>query len=414
LIKPVEDKKTIIIIGGGASGFFCAVNTARLNPNTKVILLEKTAKLLAKVRISGGGRCNVTHHCFDNRELVKNYPRGEKELNTCFNRFSVVDTIQWFEERGVKLKVEEDGRMFPVTDNSETIINCLLQEAQKYNVDIRTNCGVHKIIPNTSTNTFTLILANGEVLYCNKLVIATGGNPKKSSYDWLHELGHTIEEPVPSLFTFNIPNNKLTELMGVSVTQAKVKIVGHKLEYQGPLLITHWGLSGPAILKLSAWGAKLLSTLNYNFTIQLNWVPKFNEGKLRNELDDICKANLSKLIVNTKSFDLPKRLWEYLLYKVGIANAIRWADLSKKKFNTLINVLIKDEYIVSGKTTFKEEFVTCGGVNLKEINLKTMESNIVPNLYFAGEVLNIDGITGGFNFQNAWTTGWIAAMGTMK
>ncbi len=405
---------TIIIIGGGAAGFFCAVNTARINPKAKVILLEKTAKLLAKVRISGGGRCNVTHHCFDNRTLVQHYPRGEKELNSCFNRFSVMDTIQWFEERGVTLKAEEDGRMFPITDSSETIIHCLLQEARKYNVDIRTNCGVHKIIPTTSTNTFTLILANGEFLHCDKLVIATGGNAKKSSYDWLHELGHTIEEPVPSLFTFNIPNSKLTELMGVSVSQAKVKIVGHKLEYQGPLLITHWGLSGPAILKLSAWGAKLLSALNYNFTIQLNWAPKFNEEKLRMEFDNMRTENSAKLIMNIRPFDLPKRLWEYLLHKIEIKNEIRWADLPKKKFNALIDILLNDKYIVVGKTTFKEEFVTCGGVNLKEINLKTMQSKIIPNLYFVGEVLNIDGITGGFNFQNAWTTGWLAAMGTLQ
>lgn len=405
---------TIIIIGGGAAGFFCAVNTARINPKANVILLEKTAKLLAKVRISGGGRCNVTHHCFDNRELVKNYPRGEKELNSCFNRFSVMDTIQWFEERGVKLKIEEDGRMFPITDSSETIINCLLQEAQKYNVDIRTNCSVHKIIPNTSTNTFTLILANGALLHCNKLVIATGGNAKKSSYDWLHELGHTIEEPVPSLFTFNIPNNKLTDLMGVSVLDVKAKIADHQLECRGPILITHWGLSGPVILRLSAWGAKVLNALNYNFTIYINWVPKFNEEKLRMEFDNMRRKSSAKLIMNMKPFDLPKRLWEYLLHRAEITNDIRLADMSKKKFNALINLLLNDTYMVVGKTTFKEEFVTCGGVNLKEINLKTMESNMVPNLYFAGEVLNIDGITGGFNFQNAWTTGWIASIDISK
>ena len=404
----------IIIIGGGASGFFCAVNTARLNPNTKVILLEKTSKLLAKVRISGGGRCNITHHCFDNRELVKNYPRGEKELNSCFNRFSVMDTIQWFEERGVKLKIEEDGRMFPITDSSETIINCLLQEAQKYNVDIRTNCSVHKIIPNTSTNTFTLILANGALLHCNKLVIATGGNAKKSSYDWLHELGHTIEEPVPSLFTFNIPNNKLTDLMGVSVLDVKAKIADHQLECRGPILITHWGLSGPVILRLSAWGAKVLNALNYNFTIYINWVPKFNEEKLRMEFDNMRRKSSAKLIMNMKPFDLPKRLWEYLLHRAEITNDIRLADMSKKKFNALINLLLNDTYMVVGKTTFKEEFVTCGGVNLKEINLKTMQSKIIPNLYFVGEVLNIDGITGGFNFQNAWTTGWIASIDISK
>lgn len=405
---------TIIIVGGGAAGFFCAVNTARLNPKAKVIILEKTNKLLAKVRISGGGRCNVTHHCFDNRELVKNYPRGEKELQNCFNRFSAVDTIQWFEERGIKLKTEDDGRMFPITNASETIINCLLQEARQYNVDIRTNCGVHKITPNASTNTFILTLANGELLPCDKLVIATGGNPKKTNYDWLHELGHTIEEPLPSLFTFNIPDNNLTALMGVSVPQAKVKIGGHKLEYEGAVLITHWGLSGPAILKLSAWGAKILHALHYHFTVYINWLPKWNEEKLRKLFDNIRSENSAKLIVNTNALDFPKRLWAYFLYKAEITDKLRWADLPKKKCNTLINVLIRDEYTVSGKTTFKEEFVTCGGINLKEIDLKTMQSNIVPNLYFVGEVLNIDGITGGFNFQNAWTTGWIAAMDMMK
>ncbi len=407
-------KNTIIIIGGGAAGFFSAVNIARLHPTLKVILLEKTSKLLSKVRISGGGRCNVTHDCLENRELVKNYPRGEKELNTSFNIFSVMDTIKWFEERGVQLKTESDGRMFPISDSSETIVDCLLQEARKYKVEIRTNCGVEKISSTKSTNLFTLILENGESISCHKVVIATGGNPKKNNYDWLRELGHSIEEPVPSLFTFNIADNKLIELMGISVPQAKVKIIDHKLEYQGPLLITHWGLSGPVILKLSAWGAKLLHTLNYNFTIQVNWIFIYNEEKIRTEFEAIRQSNPAKLIVNTNLFNLPKRLWMYLLEKSEISDQLRWADLSKKKMNQLISILISDCYSVKGKTTFKEEFVTCGGVNLKEIDLKTMQSKIVPNLYFAGEVLNIDGITGGFNFQNAWTTAWIAAMDITK
>jgi predicted Rossmann fold flavoprotein len=406
--------KNIVIIGGGAAGFFCAVNCARLNPKANVILLEKTSKLLSKVRVSGGGRCNVTHNCFENYELVKNYPRGEKELHSSFDRFSVTETINWFEERGVKLKTEEDGRMFPVTNTSETIINCLIDEALRHKVDIRTNSIVDKITPDRSTNTFALTLADGDLLHCDKLLIATGGSPKESGYDWLQELGHSIVKPVPSLFTFNIPNKRLTALMGVSVPQAKVKIVGHNLEYQGPLLITHWGLSGPVILKLSAWGAKLLNDSNYNFNIHVSWITNLNEEKLRSEFDTIRKENIAKLVFNTKPFDLPKRLWEYLLYKAEVTNELRWADMPKKKLNVLINSLISDEYKVSGKTTFKEEFVTCGGINLKEIDFKTMQSTIVPNLYFAGEVLNIDGITGGFNFQNAWTTGWLAAVAMVK
>ena len=401
----------IIIIGGGAAGFFCAVNCARLNPRASVTILERSSKVLAKVRVSGGGRCNVTNSCFDNRELAKNYPRGEKELLSAFDRFSVKDTIEWFESRGVKLKAEEDGRMFPITDSSETIITCLMEEARKYNVQIQLNCDVIKI---EYTDHFTLTLVHGETLTCDKLVIASGGRPKESSYDWLRELGHTIEKPVPSLFTFNIPNKKLTELMGVSVPEARVKITGTKLENKGPLLITHWGLSGPAVLKLSAWGAKILSELDYNFNIQVSWLPKLNEEKLRIEFDAMRKEYSAKMIVNTRPFDLPKRLWEYQLNKAGIPLEMRWADMPKKKLNMLINSLVNDEYKVAGKTTFKEEFVTCGGISLKEIDFKTMQSTIVPGLYFAGEVLNIDGVTGGFNFQNAWTTGWLAAADICK
>ena len=404
----MAQKKNIVIIGGGAAGFFCAVNVARLDPGAHVILLEKSNKLLAKVRVSGGGRCNVTHHCFENSELVQNYPRGQKELLGAFNRFSVKETIDWFESRGVKLKTEEDGRMFPVTNSSETIIYCLIEEARKYNVAIYTNSAVTKIdvIPGKP---FQLTLANNETLSCDKLLVASGGHPKESSYEWLQQLGHTIESPIPSLFTFNIHNKRLTELMGVSVPQAKIKIIGSKFEYQGPLLITHWGMSGPAVLKLSSWGAKLLNELNYDFTIHVNWLPKLNEEKLRIEFDSVRKENSAKLVFNTRPFDLPKRLWDYQLYKAEVTNELRWADMPKKKLNILINSLINDEYKVSGKTTFKEEFVTCGGINLKEIDFKTMQSLKIPNLYFAGEVLNIDGITGGFNFQSAWTTGWLAA-----
>ncbi|MCC6691557.1 MAG: NAD(P)/FAD-dependent oxidoreductase [Bacteroidia bacterium] len=404
----------MIVVGGGASGFFCAVNCARLIPEAQVVILEKSSKLLSKVRISGGGRCNVTHHCFENSELVKNYPRGRNELYSPFNRFSVSETIKWFEERGAKLKTEEDGRMFPVTNTSETIVNCLIEEARRYNIKINTNCSVIEIQICKTENGFTLALANGSILFCNKLVIATGGNSKSSAYDWIRKLGHTIEQPVPSLFTFNIADKNLNALMGITVRQVKIKIAGQKMEQEGSILITHWGLSGPAVLKISSFGAKLLNTLNYCFSLQIKWLPKLNEEKLRIEFDHLRKTNALKFLVNTSIFDLPKRLWEYLLHKAEIENTTRWADLSKKKTNALIALIMNDEYNVSGKTTFKEEFVTCGGINLKEIDFKTMQSKLIPGLFFAGEVLDIDGITGGFNFQNAWTTGWIAAEAMRK
>lgn len=396
-----------IVIGGGAAGFFAAINAAELNPNHKVTLLEKTSKLLSKVRISGGGRCNVTHACFDNAQLIKNYPRGEKELRNVFSRFSVNDTVQWFLNHGVELKTEADGRMFPVTNQSETIVNCLLSAAEKANVTLKLNVDISSI--NRVNNVFQLQVKGGGVFECTKLIIATGGNPKEESYNWLKDLGHTISKPVPSLFTFNIPNNTITQLMGVSVPEAKVKVSGTKLETTGPLLITHWGLSGPAILKASAWGARQLSELNYTFTVIIDWLPKHNEEKVRVEFANQREDNGSKTIINSCPFELPKRLWEHLVDKAGITSSTRWADLNKKNANQLCNLLIANEYSVSGKTTFKEEFVTCGGINLKEIDLTSMQSKIVPNLYFAGELLDIDGITGGFNFQNAWSTAWISA-----
>ncbi len=413
-------KKTVVVIGGGASGFFCAVNCARLNPELKVTLLERSSKLLAKVRVSGGGRCNVTHSCFDNRELVKNYPRGQKELLSAFNRFSVAETIKWFEDRGVKLKTEDDGRMFPISDSSESVISCLMEEARKYGVDIRLNCDViqisHSIAEadraggNGTESVFKLSLVHGEPVSCDVLVIATGGRPKESGYDWLLSSGHGIEKPVPSLFTFNIPDKVLIGLMGVSVQHARVRIKGHKLESEGPLLITHWGMSGPAVLKLSAWGARLLNDLNYHFTIQVSWLPNFTEEKLRIDFEGKRRLNGAKLLSNILPEGIPRNLWEYLISKAGIADGLRSADLTNKQMNMLINVLLNDEYVVSGKTTFKEEFVTCGGVKLGDIDFKTMQSKKIPGLYFTGEVLDIDGVTGGFNFQNAWTTGWLAAM----
>ncbi len=398
----------VLVIGGGAAGFFAAINAAENNPKAKVILIEKSNKVLQKVLVSGGGRCNVTHACFENGILIKNYPRGEKELRSAFSKFTTTDTIEWFKQRGVVLKTEEDGRMFPTTDNSQTIANCLLNAADKAGVEIKLQISVKEIVP---AKKGFILKTDIEDLSCDKLIIATGGNPKAESYNWLKNLGHTIIPPVPSLFTFNIADKHLHKLMGLSVPNAKVKVAGTKLQTEGPLLITHWGLSGPAVLKGSAWGARLLNELDYDFKVQVDWLNKFKEDDLRDELL-FQKENLApKLAVNTNPFDLPKRLWEYFLHKADITDEMRWADVKKTQINVLVQLLIRDEYQVKGKTTFKEEFVTCGGVSLKEIDFATMQSKIIPNLYFAGEVLDIDGITGGFNFQSAWTTGWIAAKG---
>lgn len=402
------EEGNVIVIGGGAAGFFAAINIAELHKNVNVTLLEKSSKLLAKVRVSGGGRCNVTHACFENSLLVKNYPRGEKELRNAFSRFSTTDTIQWFEKRGVKLKTEADGRMFPETNSSETIIDCLMQEAGKNRVDIKLNVDIQEVIKNQD-GSFTLHANGGGIFTCDKLVVATGGNSKEEAYNWLKKLGHTIAKPVPSLFTFNIPNNDITKLMGVSVQNAKVRIASTKLETEGPLLITHWGLSGPAILKASAWGARILNDLQYDFTALISWLPKHTEEKLKIEFNNQREENPAKMIIANCPLELPKRLWEFLVTKAGISETTRWADLAKKNANLLAHSLVSDEYHVKGKTTFKEEFVTCGGISLKEIDFTTMQSKIVPGLYFAGEVMDVDGITGGFNFQNAWSSAWVAA-----
>jgi hypothetical protein len=373
-----------------------------------VTLLEKTNKLLSKVRVSGGGRCNVTHACFDNGLLVKNYPRGEKELRSVFSRFSTNDTVKWFEDKGVKLKTEADGRMFPVTDNSETIIKCLLEEAGKAGVIVKQGADVEEILVNGEQD-FTIAIKGGGEFRCGRIIIATGGNPKKEAYAWLGKLGHSIVPPVPSLFTFNIPGDAITHLMGVAVPSAKVRVAGKRLETEGPLMITHWGMSGPAILKASAWGARMLSEEDYRFTALISWLPKHTEEKLRIEFNNQRDDNPAKAVITSCPLELPKRLWEFLVLKAGISDEIRWADLSKKNMNQLVNVILNDEYKVMGKTTFKEEFVTCGGLSLKEIDLGTMESKLVKGLFFAGEVVDVDGVTGGFNFQNAWSTAWVAA-----
>ena len=400
-------KKRLIVVGGGAAGFFCAVNAARLSPSLEVVIVEKTNKLLSKVRVSGGGRCNVTHACFSIAEMIKKYPRGASFLKKAFHHFFTTDTIAWFKDRGVELKTESDGRMFPISNNSQTIVDCLLQEANRYGVEILMNKEV-KAVKKISDG-FELIFSNDTTLVANFLCIASGGYPKSTQFEWLHQIGHTIEAPVPSLFTFNMPGNPINALMGISVERVQVKIMGSKLAEEGPLLITHWGMSGPAILKLSAWGARELAAKNWQFGMVVNWLPAYNEQTLKDKFQLIRFDIAAQKISNRNPFLLPQRLWEYLLQQSGVNENSRWADLPAKEQNKLIKNICAQEFSVNGKTTFKEEFVTSGGIALEEVEHASMQSKIVPGLFFAGEVLNVDGVTGGFNFQNAWTTGWIAA-----
>lgn len=404
-------KKKLVVIGGGAAGFFCAVNAARMNPALEVIILEKSSKLLSKVRISGGGRCNTTHACFEIAEMIKRYPRGANFVKKTFHQFFTNDTIQWFEERGVKLKAEADGRMFPVTDSSQTIIDCLLREADKYDVKVRMNVEVKKINAQSGPerNRMDVQCSNGDRIDADFVCVASGGYPKSSMFEWLEELGHSIEDPVPSLFTFNMPHHPITKLMGVSVENARVKIVNTKLEQEGPLLVTHWGLSGPAVLKLSAWGARQLAVSNWQFDLQVNWLKGFNEQQLAEKFLSLRFELASQKMVYRNPFGLPQRLWEFLLEQTGVTIEKRWADLPAKEQNKLIRNLNASEFSIKGKTTFKEEFVTAGGIRLNEVNANTMMSKKVANLFFAGEILDVDGITGGYNFQHAWTSGFIAA-----
>ncbi|OGX86625.1 flavoprotein [Hymenobacter glacialis] len=401
------------VLGGGAAGFFGAIACAEANPALQVVLLEKTGKFLGKVRISGGGRCNVTHACDTAAQLVAHYPRGSKQLKAAFQQFGVADTIAWFASRGVQLKTEADGRMFPSTDSSETIAQALEEAARRAGVRLLPNVGVDEVQA-TSTGGFTLQLSgagtarHGRTLHATRLLIATGGNPKSANYDWLRALGHTVAEPVPSLFTFNVPNSPLSELMGVSVPQARVVLAGEKLQYEGPLLVTHWGVSGPAVLKLSAWGARRLNELGYVGTALVNWIPTFTEETLRAWLQQFRQENGKKTVAANPQFGLPQRLWRSLTEQAGVAPDTRWSDLPAKTQNRLLELLLRYPLAVRGKTTYKDEFVTCGGISLEEVDLKTMGSRRVPGLHFAGEVLDIDGITGGFNFQAAWTTGYLA------
>jgi predicted Rossmann fold flavoprotein len=400
-------KYNVIVIGGGAAGFFAAISAKLHHPEMSVAIAEKTNKLLAKVKISGGGRCNVTHHCFDNKKLCGHYPRGERELKPVFAQFAVKDTIEWFETHGVKLKVEPDGRMFPVTDNSQTVIDCLMAETRRLKIDILTSTGIEIITP--ITNGFELT-ADNHLLIANKLIIASGGSPKESGLLWLKKLGHNVVTPLPSLFTFNMPKNPVTQLMGLSVPNARVRINGTKLSYTGPLLITHWGMSGPAVLKLSAWGARWMAQNDYKCTVSVNWFEEKNEDAVRNYLTDFKNTHKLKQTGTLPPYDLPRRLWAFMLQRLNIPETLQWVNIGKNDFNRLVNTLYNDEYAVQGKTTFKEEFVTAGGIDLADVDMKTMQSLKVPNMYFAGEVLNIDGITGGFNFQAAWSTGFVAGI----
>lgn len=398
-------EKRLIVIGGGAAGFFCAVNAARMGVH--VTLLEKTGKLLSKVKVSGGGRCNVTHACFDIGEMMKRYPRGGQFVRKAFHQFFTTDTIQWFRERGVELKTEADGRMFPVSNVSQTIIDCLMEEAERYMVNVRIHSEVIKVEQVDAG--FRVHLTGERVFEAETVCVACGGYPKSESFSWIRALGHTIEEPVPSLFTFNMPGNGITRLMGVSVPEAKVKIAGSKLQEDGALLITHWGMSGPAVLRLSAWGARELAAEGYKFTALVNWTGGFTENEVRDKLQEVRYDWAGQKVAGKNPFGLPGRLWEHALDVSGIKGDLRWADLPGKETNKLVSFLCSGAFPVSGKTTFKEEFVTAGGVRLSEVEVSKMESKKVPGLFFAGETLDVDGVTGGFNFQHAWTSGWIAA-----
>lgn len=400
------DKLNVAVIGGGAAGFFSALSAKEHHPNAKVVLFEKSKNVLSKVKISGGGRCNVTNATFNIKELAKNYPRGENQLKKAFSQFAVQDTLNWFEKRGVLTYTLPDNCIFPKSDSSQTIIDCFINEALRLNIYIKTNTAV-RTLKSLDNGTFS-IETDEETTVFDKVIVTTGGQPKRSGLTWLEELGLSIENPVPSLFTFNMPNNPIRDLMGCVVEKTIVKVEGTKLIGDGPTLVTHWGMSGPAILKLSAWGARILADKNYEFAILVNWLNNINEEEVRRVIKTGIKDGGNKKLSSFNPFEITNRLWNFLTTKMGFSEETRWNELSKKSINKVFNTLTLDRYEVSGKTTFKEEFVTAGGVALSEINFKTMAAKKHPNLYFAGEILDIDGITGGFNFQAAWTTGFIA------
>lgn len=397
------DQFDFISIGGGAAGFFGALAAKASHPSSRVLILERTSQLLSKVRISGGGRCNVTHACFDPKILVQNYPRGSKCLIGPFTRFQPKDTIEWFAQRGVTLKTEGDGRMFPMTDSSQTIIDCLMAEAKKLGVEIRLKQHIESV--EYAEGQFVLTLSTKETIACKRLLLATGSHPQ--GHQFAKAFGHTVQDLVPSLFTFNIPNSPLHDLAGISVPQATVTIVDSPFIQTGPLLITHWGFSGPAVLKLSAFGARWLHDRGYKAQVRIQWLPMRLEA-VQSQLRVWRKDHAAQAIGTGNPFGLPKSLWKRFLDLCSIDAAKRTGELSNDALTRLSQKLVADTYSIDGKTTYKEEFVTCGGITLDEVNFKTMESRLRPGLHFAGEILDIDGITGGFNFQNAWTTSWLA------
>jgi len=396
------------IIGGGAAGFFAAIHVKINFPSAHVTIFEKSNKLLSKVKISGGGRCNVTNGCTSITTLAAAYPRGEKQFKKAFARFNTKHTMEWFESRGVELTIQADNCVFPVSQNSQSIIDCFLNEARRLGVEIKQESPVEKLIPQP-TGEINLVFREGEVNAFDKVIVTTGGSPKRSGLEWLEELGHIIENPVPSLFTFNMPNESVRELMGIVVEETITKIQGTKLRSDGPLLITHWGMSGPSILKLSAFGARILSESDYKFKVQVNWVNVQDVNKVEEHILELIQEHAQKQVASIRPYFLPDRLWRFLLQKIEIPPQRKWDELGKKGVNKILNCLTNDLYQVEGKTTFKEEFVTCGGVSLSSIDFNTMQSKACKNLYFAGELIDVDGITGGFNFQAAWTTAFIAA-----
>jgi len=396
----------IAVIGGGAAGFFSAISAKEHHPDSSVVIFEKSQKTLSKVKVSGGGRCNVTNGTSSISDLAKGYPRGEKQLKKAFSIFNTRDTWEWFESRGIALYTQDDNRVFPKSNDSQSIIDCLMKECKRLGIDIQLGTGIRLIKEVDTALELTFIDGNSSIF--DKVIIASGGSPNRIGFDWLEQLGHKIEEPVPSLFTFNMPTETIKELLGVVVENTLVSIQGTKLKSNGPLLITHWGMSGPAILKLSAFGARVLHGMKYEFRVSVNWAGEQNNEVVMNALIGILETNPNKLAANVKPFGIPERMWLFLLERSDIPSTKKWSELGKKGLNRLVNTLTNDEYEVKGKTTFKEEFVTCGGVSLESINFNTMESRACKNLYFAGEVLDIDGITGGYNFQAAWTTGFIA------
>jgi len=416
--------QTVIVIGGGAAGFFGAIAIAEANPNLQVTILEASQQVLAKVRISGGGRCNVTHSCFDPAELIGNYPRGSKALRGAFSRFQPGDTVAWFGDRSVDLKTEGDGRMFPTSDDSATIVGCLQRAADNAGVRVKTGAAVSAVKQTQAEPPqFEVQLRSGEVMLCDRLLLATGSSPQ--GHRIAKGLGSKIETTAPSLFTFNIPERKLTQLAGVSVLEAQLKLVitgpeqgskptKTKLQQSGPLLITHWGLSGPAVLKLSAWGARALKDSRYQAKLWVNWLPSQSLEEIQQQLKKGKQAAPRKQITNHRTFSVPQRLWEYWVQRAEINLETRWTELSNKALSRFAQELHQAEYDVRGKGVFKDEFVTCGGVSLKTVNFKTMESKACSGLHFAGEVLDIDGVTGGFNFQSAWTTSWLAGQAIAK